>query len=95
MNYGSYNSFYSKDYILSQTIPSVAPTFTKKYAINYFKNGVVPPSILKADTGSTTTNLKPKHIPYLKHVRKLNNGPCAMIPDGTKIQASLQGQLPI
>ena len=43
--------------MLSQTIPSVAPTFTKKYAINYLKNCVVPPAILKADTGSTTTNL--------------------------------------
>lgn len=81
--------------MLSQTIPSVAPTFTHKYTINYLRNCVVSPPILKADTGSTTTNIKPSHILYLTDISKLNNGPSAMIPNGTKIQAEHLGQLPI
>jgi len=50
--------------------------------------------ILKADTGSTGTYLKKEHKHSLKKRITLDNGPCAKLPNGEKIQASEQGLLP-
>ena len=41
--------------------------------------------ILKADSGPSTTYLKPAHTKSLINTQKLKNGPQATLPDNTKI----------
>ena len=76
--------------MLHQNTFSVAPTYTKKYAINYL---LAKENILKADTGSSRTYLQPSHRPFLRNVQDLANGPKATLPDGSSIQADCQGTL--
>ena len=51
--------------------------------------------IIKADSGSSKIYLQGKHAKYLQDLHNLSNGPSAIIPDGSTIQATAQGNLPL
>ena len=48
---------------------------------------------MKADSGATRTYIKPEHSSYIQDVKSLINGPEAILPDGSTIQASQQGNI--
>ena len=51
--------------------------------------------ILKADSVATKSYLQLKHATFLQNVELLSNGPDAILPDTSKIQATVNGILPL
>ena len=51
--------------------------------------------IMKADSGASRTYLKEAHKDFLKKHQSLRHGPAATLPDGTQINATSQGNLPL
>ena len=50
---------------------------------------------LKADTGASRHFIKDEHRQYLSDLTEINNGPCATLPDNTRIHPTFVGDLPI
>lgn len=50
---------------------------------------------MKADTGASRHFIKEKHQEYLSNLTEIDNGPCATLPDNTKIHPTYVGELPI
>ena len=48
---------------------------------------------MKADSGASKTYLKQSHSKYLTDPQSLANGPRAILPDNSEIQATSQGDL--
>ena len=55
----------------------------------------ITPFIAKLDSGASKHYIKTKHQNNLIHLKPLNNGPIAILPDTTTVQASHQGVCPL
>ena len=51
--------------------------------------------IMKADSGASRTYLKGTHAQFLNNHQTLRHGPAATLPDGSQINATAQGNLPL
>ena len=51
--------------------------------------------VMKVDSGASKTYIKPEHKKFLRNVEHLKNGPRAILPNNTQIQASEMGNLPL
>ena len=65
----------------------------------YFTDNIVKRiqnrDIIKANSGASSTYIRPTHQHYLRIIQKLQEGPAATLPDNTKMQASSKGILPL
>ena len=50
---------------------------------------------MKADSGASSTYIRPAHQHHLRDVHQLQRGPTATLPDNTKVRASSRGLLPL
>jgi hypothetical protein len=50
---------------------------------------------MKADSGASRTYLKGTHAKFLQNHKKLQHGPTATLPDGSQINTTAQGNLPL
>ena len=72
--------------------------YLRKYFLNNISSSVVTldkPACMKADSGASKTYLKKEHEKYMHSMTDLSNGPKAILPDNSSIQASSQGLLPL
>ena len=77
--------------------PNMIPNY-KAYALEHYlrQNSITNfpnPDIMKADSGASSTYIRPAHQHHLKNIQQLRHGPTAILPDNTKIRASSRGSL--